>query len=90
MFESQLPLVKESLNTQEMYNEYVMTSLRTKWGCNLIEIEKDYSMSFSHYFKAQIKSYEINGYVFENKGIYTLSEKGKLIADRITSDLFFI
>ena len=90
LFESQLPLVKESLNTQDMYNEYVMTSLRTKWGCNLIEIEKDYSMSFSHYFKAQIKSYEINGYVFENKGIYTLSEKGKLIADRITSDLFFI
>ena len=90
LFESQLPLVKENLNTQEMYNEYVMTSLRTKWGCNLIEIEKDYSMSFSHYFKAQIKSYEINGYVFENKGIYTLSEKGKLIADRITSDLFFI
>ena len=87
---SKLPLVKENLNTQEMYNEYVMTSLRTKWGCNLIEIEKDYSMSFSHYFKAQIKSHEINGYVFENKGIYTLSEKGKLIADRITSDLFFI
>ena len=90
LFASQLPLVKENLNTQEMYNEYVMTSLRTKWGCNLIEIEKDYSMSFSHYFKAQIKSHEINGYVFENKGIYTLSEKGKLIADRITSDLFFI
>ena len=90
LFQSQLPLVKESLNTQEMYNEYVMTSLRTKWGCNLIEIEKDYSISFSHYFKAQIKSYEVNGYVFENKGIYTLSEKGKLIADRITSDLFFI
>ena len=90
LFQSQLPLVKESLNPQEMYNEYVMTSLRTKWGCNLIEIEKDYSISFSHYFKAQIKSYEVNGYVFENKGIYTLSEKGKLIADRITSDLFFI
>ena len=90
LFASQLPLVKENLNTQEMYNEYVMTSLRTKWGCNLIEIEKDYSMSFSHYFKAQIKSHEINGYVFENKGVYTLSEKGKLIADRITSDLFFI
>jgi len=73
-----------------MYNEYVMTSLRTKWGCSLIEIEKDYSKSYLNYFKAQIKSHEINGYVFENKGVYTLSEKGKLIADRITSDLFFI
>ncbi len=73
-----------------MYNEYIMTSLRTKWGCSLSEIEQDYSMSFSHYFRAQIKNYEMNGYVFENKGVYTLSEKGKLIADRITSDLFFI
>ena len=32
----------------------------------------------------------MNGYIIENKGIYTLSEKGKLIADRITSDLFVI
>ena len=87
---SKLPLVKENLNTQDMYNEYVMTSLRTKWGCSLIEIEKDYPMSFSHYFKAQIKSHEMNGYIIENKGVYTLSETGKLIADRITSDLFFI
>ena len=87
---SKLPLVKENLNPQDMYNEYVMTSLRTKWGCSLIEIEKDYSMSFSHYFKAQIKSHEMNGYIIENKGVYTLSETGKLIADRITSDLFFV
>ena len=87
---SKLPLVKENLNTQDMYNEYIMTSLRTKWGCCLSEIEKNYSTSLLHYFKAQIKSHEMNGYIIENKGIYTLSEAGKLIADRITSDLFFI
>ena len=87
---SQLPLVKENLNTQDMYNEYVMTSLRTKWGCSLIEIEKDYSRSYLNFFKVQIKGHEMNGYIIENKGVYTLSEKGKLIADRITSDLFVI
>ena len=87
---SQLPLVKENLNTQDMYNEYIMTSLRTKWGCSLIEIEKYYSSSYLNYFKVQIKSHEMNGYIIENKGVYTLSEKGKPIADRITSDLFFI
>jgi len=88
--ESVLPLVNENLNTQDMYNEYVMTSLRTKWGCSLIQIEKDYPRFFLNYFKVQIKSHEINGYVIENKGVYRLSEKGKLIADRITSDLFVI
>ena len=87
---SQLPLVKENLNTQDMYNEYIMTSLRTKWGCSLIEIEKDYSRSYLNYFKVQIKGHKMNGHIIENKGVYTLSEKGKLIADRITSDLFFI
>ena len=87
---SRLPLSKENLNTQDMYNEYVMTSLRTKWGCSVIEIEKDYSRSYLNYFKVQIKGHEMNGYIIENKGVYTLSEKGKLIADRITSDLFVI
>ena len=87
---SLLPLVNENLNTQDMYNEYVMTSLRTKWGCSLIQIEKDYPKFFLNYFKVQIKSHEMNGYVIEDKGVYRLSEKGKLIADRITSDLFVI
>ena len=61
-----------------MYNEYVMTSLRTKWGCSLFEIEKDYSRYYLNYFKVQIKS-EINGYVIENQGVYTLSEKESLL-----------
>lgn len=87
---SQLPLVKENLHPQDMYNEYIMTSLRTKWGCSLIEIEKNYPVSYLNYFKDQIKSHEVNGSIIENKGVYTLSETGKLIADRITSDLFFI
>ena len=47
------------------------------WGCSLIEIEKYYSSSYLNYFKVQIKRHEINGYIIENKGVYTLSEKGK-------------
>ena len=31
-----------------------MTSLRTKWGCNVHEIEKSHSASFAAYFKSQI------------------------------------
>ena len=41
-------------------------------------------------FKAQIKSHEVNGSIIVNKGMYTLSDTGKLIADRISSDLFVI
>ena len=90
LFTSRLPLFKEKLSTQNMYNEYVMTSLRTKWGCSIIEIEKNYPSSYLNYFKIQIKTHEMNGYIIENKGVYTLSQEGKLIADRITLDLFVI
>ena len=90
LYASQLPLVQENLNTQDMYNEYVMTSLRTKWGCSLIEIEKNYPVSYLNYFKTQIKRHVVNGSIIENKEMYTLSDTGKLIADRISSDLFVI
>ncbi len=87
---SELPLEKETLSAHDRYNEYIMTSLRTKWGCNVHEIENCYSASFAEYFKAQIKRHEMNGCIIKNNGIYTLSDSGKLLADHITSDLFLI
>jgi len=81
---------EEVLSQYDKYNEYIMTSLRTKWGCCLNQIENDFSTAFVDYFKAEIKAQLKTGNVIEKEGIYTLSGSGKLLADRITSDLFFI
>lgn len=86
--ENKLPIEEEFLTLENRYNEYVMTSLRTKWGCNIQSIEKDFSKNLATYFITEIQEYVKNGQVCEEKGVYYLTKSGKLLADRIASDLF--
>ena len=86
--QSILPLETEILSQRDQYNEYMMTSLRTIWGCDIAVIKKDFpSIYFLHFLK-EIKSYIVRGFVEESNGIFILSDQGKLFADRISSDLF--
>jgi len=83
-----LPLQEEVLSLEDRYNEYVMTSLRTKWGCNIAEIETNFSSELAAYFRNEIELYVSTENVLVKKEVYYLSEKGKLLADKIASDLF--
>lgn len=79
---------KEILSTDDKFNEYVMTSLRTSWGCNIEKIEYDYGKSYAHHFLKNIKKYLDNGEMLKENNTYFLSEEGKLFADGIAADLF--
>ena len=83
-----LPLQEEVLSLEDRYNEYVMTSLRTKWGCSIAEIETNFSSELAAYFRNEIEQYVSTENVLVKKEVYYLSEKGKLLADKIASDLF--
>ena len=83
-----LPLQEEVLSLEDRYNEYVMTSLRTKWGCSIAEIETNFSSELAAYFRNEIELYVSTQNVLVKNEVYYLSEKGKLLADKITSDLF--
>jgi oxygen-independent coproporphyrinogen-3 oxidase len=86
--ENKLPIEEEFLTLENRYNEYVMTSLRTKWGCSIHTIEQDFSPNFASHFYTEIEGYIKAGHVSEEKGIFYLTKSGKLLADRIASDLF--
>jgi len=86
--QSILPLETEILSQRDQYNEYMMTSLRTIWGCDIAVIKKDFPSIYSLHFLKEIKSYIVRGFVEESNGIFILSDQGKLFADRISSDLF--
>ncbi len=79
---------KEELSTRDAYNEYVLTRLRTIWGCDVKEIEKKFGEKFLSYFKNGCE--EKREFLIETNGVYTLNESGKLQADGIASDLFFL
>ncbi|MEZ4984072.1 MAG: radical SAM family heme chaperone HemW [Saprospiraceae bacterium] len=75
---------KETLSATDRYNEYVMTGLRTIWGVNLQQVEQPFRQHFLENAQAYISKKMIHKY----EDIYTLTTKGKLLADKIASDLF--
>ena len=83
-----LPLETEILSQRDQYNEYIMTSLRTIWGCDISTIKKDFPSNYSLHFLQEIKTHLDRDFVNESMGVFTLSDQGKLFANRISSDLF--
>ncbi len=82
------PLELESLTLDQQYNEYVMTGLRTMWGCNAHEIKQKFGISYLNNFVSGIQKFILNGLVINNNNIYLLTNSGKLMADGIAADLF--
>ena len=78
----------ELLTPVEQYNDYILVSLRTSWGVDINHIRAHFGNAFANEFLRQVAVYLQNGYMQEREGIYTLTCKGKMIADRIASDLF--
>lgn len=79
---------KEELSLNERYNEYVLTRLRTIWGCDTNEMERLFGTEILAYFKLLLEKKQ--EFIDFKKGIYTLNNKGKLQADGIASSLFII
>jgi len=83
-----VPFEKEELTENQRYNEYVLTSLRTIWGTDLSFIENSFSSTISSHINKEMKQFLDQGMLFrETEKIY-LTDKGKLFADKIASDLF--
>jgi oxygen-independent coproporphyrinogen III oxidase len=79
---------KEILTESQRFNEYLMTSLRTSWGCDLQHIENVFGKKYVSHFAIAIQTF-IEKHQVRNEGKkYFLTNKGKLFADGIASDLF--
>lgn len=83
-----LPQESETLQINDRYNEYIMTSLRTMWGVDATKIERDFGTTCRRYFTNEIQRYILSGHVLQQENTFTLSTKGKLICDSITQQLF--
>ncbi|MCD6019143.1 MAG: hemN 2 [Bacteroidetes bacterium] len=79
---------KEILTEKERFNEYILTSLRTIWGINLDYLKTNFNAEFVKVFQEQIAEYIRQDTVVVKNKTYTLTEKGKLLADKIASELF--
>jgi len=84
---------KEQLSPLKKYNEYILTTLRTIWGCDLGYIERTFGTELSAHIQIGLEKWISDGMVVrrgaENEKAF-LTPKGKLYADRIASDLFIV
>lgn len=79
---------REEIDIPTAYNEYVMTGLRTKWGCDLDVIQSRFGTKYRVLILKESAAYLANEHVMREGSSLKLTTKGKLLADRIASDLF--
>ena len=79
---------KEILSPDQQFNEYVMTSLRTSWGCDTEHISNVFGSRHAQYLDKAMKDFILDGKVQKEGNKYTLTDMGKLFADGIASALF--
>ena len=65
-----------------------MLGLRTKWGVDTSAILDEFNFDLDKHVGQEIKNYERSGKLTQSGGIITLTDQGKLIADRIAAALF--
>jgi oxygen-independent coproporphyrinogen-3 oxidase len=80
----------EKLTLENRINEYIMTSLRTLWGMDLNKIEQEFGLDYRKQIEKGLNSYIEKEHITIENDIVTLTNSGKLFADRIASDLFIL
>lgn len=83
-----LPFEEEILTPVQQFNEYVMISLRTQWGCDTGWVARRFGEEFARELLRQAAGFEVNGHLKINNGIIRLTDEGKLLADGITAQIF--
>jgi len=79
---------REELTETDRLNEYIMTSLRTSWGLDLAKLES-IRKGTADELKYSAEEHFYNNWITQKGNIITLTNEGKLYADKIASDLFF-
>ncbi len=70
-----------------MFNEYIMTSLRTMWGIDLDYVENLFGKEGYDYLINMTGKFRNYGLMKHEKNSLVLTNQGKMISDNIISEL---
>lgn len=83
-----IPYESETLTHRDLANEYIMTRLRTAWGLNTEEFKQKFDPMYFSQLEQQAKPFLDEGLIEYKGQTYYLTKKGKLLADKISAELF--
>lgn len=85
-----LPYEEEILSLENRINEYIMISIRTKKGISIDYFETEFGSEMLSLLRENVKKYIQTDILIESDGFIFCTKKGKLLADKISSELFII
>lgn len=81
---------EEIIDHATSYNEYILTHLRTIWGIDRNYIYSTYNDKIVQHFEKELARYSNSSYLQSVNNIITLTTEGIFLADKISSDLFYV
>jgi oxygen-independent coproporphyrinogen-3 oxidase len=88
--EGKVPAEVEVLKREELINEYILTTLRTDKGCNLQILKQKFGCDVLYVQGKYLEELERQGLVVLEHEYLKLTAAGRLLADKISGDLFLI
>lgn len=85
-----VPFQKEVLSQKDRANEFLMTRLRTQRGCDLKTLKSKYDYDLMSVAAKKIRWLIDQNYLLKKGTIIALTQRGRLLTDQITADLFWI
>ncbi len=86
--EGKIPFEEEVLTPEQRLNEYIMTSLRTMWGCDLAKVEREWGSDYRAALLRGAGRFLEGGKMILEAGKLALTREGKLFADGVAGELF--
>ncbi len=81
---------EDPLTQTDRINEYILISLRTKWGVRLDTLKNSFGFEFDERSREYLLKLQKEGLLEPSEKVLTLTNQGKLLADQIAEDLFII
>lgn len=83
-----VPCTIEVLSPKEHINEYLMTSLRTQWGCDMAWLKAEHGYDLTQTQSNYLQQLVNQKLAVREGSLLLLTRQGKLLADQIATDLF--
>ncbi len=83
-----LPAEVEQLSVADQVNEYLLTGLRTQWGCSLAELSTLLGVDFAQTQLRDLAQLYDSGWLMRDGDTLRLTKAGKLFADQVAASLF--
>ncbi len=85
-----VPSSRENLTVMDKANDYLLTTLRTSWGVDLQKVNTDFKYDILSVHRSYIDALISRKHAVVDNGFLKLTPSGRLLADKISSDLFLV